>query len=79
MPKCISQLRARGTSPSICPQRSTGCVKHSPHFVALYCAKSASKNKRQRMTFMWEINTGGKNCYCATSKNVLLVTTVMMM
>ena len=21
---------------------------------------------------MWEINTGGKNCYCATSKNVPL-------
>ena len=25
MPKSISQLGARGTSPSICPQRATGC------------------------------------------------------
>ena len=26
MPKSISQLGARGTSPSICPQRATGCA-----------------------------------------------------
>ena len=33
MPKCISQLGARGTSPSICPQRATGCPIHLTQFV----------------------------------------------
>ena len=28
---------------------------------------------------MWEINWRGNNCYCATSMNMLLVRTMMMM